>query len=95
MFFKYTKKKHDKSDDWSERLLIENWLGFKLSQHDKLCANHRYTLGVGYKQSKRWQHPHHQPEIGKKGLFQYIDVFPLQKSTTCYFQLSQCYVSIT
>ena len=66
MFFKYTKKKHDKSDDWSERLLIENWLGVKLSQHDKLYANHRYTLGVGYKQSKRCQHPHHQPEIGKK-----------------------------
>ena len=66
MFFKYTKKKHDKSDDWSECSLIENWLGFKLSQHDKLCANHRHTLGVGYKQSKSCQHPHHQPDIGKK-----------------------------
>ena len=59
-------KKHDKSDDWSECSLIENGLGFKLSQYDKLCANHRYTLGVAYKQSERCQHPHHQPEIGKK-----------------------------
>ena len=31
-----------------------------------MCANHGYTLGVGYKQSKRCQHQHHQPEIGKK-----------------------------
>ena len=60
------RKKHDKSDDWSERLIIKNRLGFKLIQHDKLCANHRHMVGVGYKQSKRYQHPHHQPEIGKK-----------------------------
>ena len=33
---------------------------------DKLCANHGYTLKVGYKQSKRFQHQHHQPEIGRK-----------------------------
>ena len=59
-------KRHDKSDDWSERLLIENRLGFNLRQSNKLCANHRYTLGVGYKQSNRCQHPHHQPKIGKK-----------------------------
>ena len=58
-------KRHDKTDDWSERL-IENRLGFKFCQSHKLCANHRYTLGVGYKQSKRCQHPRHQPEIGKK-----------------------------
>ena len=31
-----------------------------------MCANHGYTPEVGYKQSKRWQHQHHQPEIGKK-----------------------------
>ena len=55
-------KQHGKSDDWSECLLLENQLGFKLSQSDKLCANHGYTPEVGYKQSKR----HHQPEIGKK-----------------------------
>ena len=66
MFFKYTKKKQDKSDDWSEHLLTENRLGFKLSQSDKLCANHRYTLGVGYRQSKRCQHSQHLPKIGKK-----------------------------
>ena len=60
------RKRHDKSDDWSERLLIENRLGFKLNENDKLCANHRYTLGAGFKQSKRCQHPQQPPEIGKK-----------------------------
>ena len=62
----HIQKRHDKTDDWSELLLIENQLRFKLCQSDKLCANHRYTLGVGYKQPKRCHHPHHQPEIGKK-----------------------------
>ena len=50
---------------------------------DKLCANHGYKLKKGYKQSKRFQHQHHQPEIGRKTasiLFQYLDVYPLQKS---------------
>ena len=65
MFLKYMKKYH-KRDDWSECLLIESQLSFKLSQSDKLCANHRYTLGVGYKPSKKCQHPQHRPEIGKK-----------------------------
>ena len=62
------RKRHDRSDDWNERLLIENRLGFKLNENDKLCANHnhRYTLGVGFKQSERCQHPQHPPEIGKK-----------------------------
>ena len=31
-----------------------------------MCANHGYTPEVGYKQSKRCQHQHHQPEIGRK-----------------------------
>ena len=38
---------------------------------------------MGYKQSKRCQHQHYQPESGEKlllqGLFQYIDVCPLEK----------------
>ena len=72
-----------KSDYWSECLLLENQLGFKSSQSDKLFANHGYTPEMGYKQSKRCQHRHHQPESGKKpllqGLFQYIDVYPLEK----------------
>ena len=59
-------KQYGKSDDWSECLLLENQLGFKLSQSDKLCANHWYTPEVGYKQFKRCQHQHHQTEIGKK-----------------------------
>ena len=42
-----------KSDYWSEYLFLENELGFKSSQSDKLCANHGYTPKLEYKQSKR------------------------------------------
>ena len=31
-----------------------------------MCANHRYKLGVGCKQSKQCQNPYHQAEIGIK-----------------------------
>ena len=31
-----------------------------------MCANHWYTPEVRYKQFKRCQHQHHQPEIGRK-----------------------------
>ena len=93
------RKRHDKSDDWNERLLIENRLGFKLNENDKLCANHRYTLGVGFKQSKRCQHPQQPPEIGKKLLLLYLSQFQntylLQKSITFYFLLGQYCVSTT
>ena len=68
------KKKHDKSQDWKEQLLIEQRLGFKLNQGDKLCSNHRSTPGVGYKQFKRCQYPQHHPGIDKAPATRYVQI---------------------
>ena len=44
----------------SELDLIENRGGRKLTASSKVCAYHRYTLGVGYKLKRRCQHPNHE-----------------------------------
>ena len=55
------------TNEWSEKLLIENRLGRLLNEKELLCSFHRFTLGVGWKQSKVCKHPHHEHQVGKKG----------------------------
>ena len=52
-------------NDWNERKLIESRLQSPLVSSDSLCAYHRYSLGIGWKQPKRCCHPEHQ---GTKGI---------------------------
>ena len=50
----------------SEVELIENRLGLKLHENDKLCAFHRFDSGIGWIPPRRCLHPHHKFEKGKK-----------------------------
>ena len=83
-------KKQDKSDDWSEHLQTENRLGFKLSQSDKLCAittGTHWVWDIGNLKDVNIHHTYLKlvKKLLLQGLFQYLDVFPLQKSITSYF----------
>ena len=76
-------KQHDKSDDWSECLLLENQRGFKLSQSNKSCANHA-NQKWDKNNLKNVNNNTTNLKLVKKlllqGLFQYLDVYTLQKS---------------
>ena len=56
--FRYLKIKDTKG--YTEQTLIENRIGQTLSEDIQICAHHRYTKGVGWKQLKRCQHPLHE-----------------------------------
>ena len=59
----------------------------------KLCAKHGYTPEVGYKQFKRCQHQHHQPEISKKtAATRSVPISRCISLAEKYFRLGQCYV---
>ena len=58
-------KSHD-SNPWTEKSLIESRLNKVLKKNEELCAYHWYNLGVGWKQPKVCQHPHHEYQHGKK-----------------------------
>ena len=60
------KKPHEDVNGWNELKLIENRLGKTLENEDKLCAYHRFINGVGWRPSKRCQHPLHNQENRKK-----------------------------
>ena len=51
---------------WSERLLIENQLQRSLSDSDFVCAYHRFSVGIGWKQPNRCQHPEQKFQVGRK-----------------------------
>ena len=52
-------------NEWNENLLIENRLQTCLPEDNFLCSYHQYSLGIGWKAPKRYQHPDHDVLIGK------------------------------
>ena len=76
-------KQHEKSDDWSGCLLLENQRGFKLNQSNKSCANHA-NQKWDKNNLKNVNNNTTNLKLVKKlllqGLFQYLDVYTLQKS---------------
>ena len=50
----------------SEKCLIESRLGKIVPADKKICAYHRYTLGIVWRQPASCQHPEHIQPKGKK-----------------------------
>ena len=59
-------KGQDSVEPWSERNLIENRIGRQLQEGEELCAYHRYSYGISWKQTKSCSHPDHAEEKRKK-----------------------------
>ena len=55
-----------KCNNFNERWLIENRSQTPLTDSNVICAFHRYSFGIGWKQPKRCQHPGHQFKNGVK-----------------------------
>ena len=53
-------------NQWKEKTLIENQLKSPLLQANSLCAYHRLSLGIGWKQPNRCQHYKHKFQADKK-----------------------------
>ena len=52
--------------EWTERGLVENRLGRRLHDSDKICQNHRQRLGIFWSQTKNCAHPSHPYKRGTK-----------------------------
>lgn len=83
----------------SEKELIENRSGTRLSNDDCLCAFHRYKFGICWKPSSRCQHPQHAREPGtwQKNKKARVDIRPanldlanrISKEYVCNFPIGE------
>ena len=53
------------TDHWNGRLLIESRLQIS-PDSDFVCAYHRFSIGIGWRQPNRCQHSEHKFQVGRK-----------------------------